>query len=476
MNTVALDQKGIRINGQYEILVVSSLFYFRIPRSKWESRMRLLKSAGYNAIDVYFPWNYHEKKPGEWDFTEERDVSAFLRLARENNLWVIARPGPYICSEWDGGGIPAWHYLSVPQSSIPQPRSGSEMGDATCRRAEARGRFQSIPQPRSGSEMGDATCRRAEARGRFQSIPQPRSGSEMEDATCRRAEVRGRFHKDFRIRQNDPAYLEELGRWYGKILPILKPYQWTEQGTVLLLQTENELDYYLCDEPQAYMESLAEMARREGITIPLIACCGQDDIAGSGGNAPGVIPAFNIYADSENTGLEIRTQKLYQRMAQRDCPLLVTETNREHSFLKRLLSCGAKMVSPYNQTAGTTADYYNAITNWGTKEQPAALLASDYDFCSMITPDGMLRADEYVQARLLNALRITCKEALAAAMPPLENTTASLNREAVLECGMRPAAERRRGGVSKASPNRKAVLECGMRPAAERRRGGVSKA
>ena len=90
------------------ILLASSLFYFRIPREKWEKRMKLLKTAGYNTIDVYFPWNYHETAPGIWDFSENRDVYAFLELAKIHGLFVIARPGPYICSEWDGGGLPAW--------------------------------------------------------------------------------------------------------------------------------------------------------------------------------------------------------------------------------------------------------------------------------------------------------------------------------------------------------------------------------
>lgn len=72
--------------------------------------MQLLKKAGYDTIDVYFPWNYHEINPGIWDFSENRDVKKFLQLAKENALMVIARPGPYICSEWDGGAIPAWLY------------------------------------------------------------------------------------------------------------------------------------------------------------------------------------------------------------------------------------------------------------------------------------------------------------------------------------------------------------------------------
>lgn len=73
-------------------MLVSSLFYFRIPRERWRDRIQLLKAAGYHAIDVYFPWNYHQISPDEWCFEENRDVEYFLKLAAENELYVIARP------------------------------------------------------------------------------------------------------------------------------------------------------------------------------------------------------------------------------------------------------------------------------------------------------------------------------------------------------------------------------------------------
>ncbi|GIQ66117.1 hypothetical protein PACILC2_46850 [Paenibacillus cisolokensis] len=99
---------AVRIGGEPLILLCASLFYFRIPRLLWKERMEQLKAIGYNSIDVYFPWNYHELREGEWDFEGERDADAFLKLAAETGLWVVARPGPYICSEWDGGGLPAY--------------------------------------------------------------------------------------------------------------------------------------------------------------------------------------------------------------------------------------------------------------------------------------------------------------------------------------------------------------------------------
>ena len=111
MSCVELKSGALWIHNRPAVLLCSSFFYFRIPREYWRARMRDLKKSGYNAIDVYFPWNYHEVEPGVWDFAGEKDVAVFLRLAREENLYVVARPGPYICSEWDGGGIPVWVHM-----------------------------------------------------------------------------------------------------------------------------------------------------------------------------------------------------------------------------------------------------------------------------------------------------------------------------------------------------------------------------
>ncbi len=333
--TVKLDTNGILIGGEYKLLMVSSLFYFRIPKEQWENRMQTLISAGYNAIDVYFPWNYHEIKPNQWIFEGNRDIDTFLKLAKKNNLYVIARPGPYICSEWDGGGIPSWLYL-----------------------------------------------------------------------------------EDIPIRQNDKRYLNRLQSWYEKVISMIRDHQITHDGSVILLQLENELDYYNCSQPAEYIEQLVQMAKNIGVNVPFIYCCGQDDIKGGGGEADNIFPAFNIYSEADDISLEERCLHLYKFVSEAGNPFLVTETNREHSYLKRLLSCGAKMISPYNQTASTTMDYYNAITNWGTKSMPLALLSSDYDFNSMIGSDGTLTR-EYIYARLFCGLINSFEKEIAAAKPRL---------------------------------------------------------
>lgn len=82
--------------------------YARIPRSDWHDRLRKVRAMGLNTITVYVFWDLHEPKPGTYDFSGQNDVAEFLREAQQEGLYVVLRPGPYVCAEWDLGGYPAW--------------------------------------------------------------------------------------------------------------------------------------------------------------------------------------------------------------------------------------------------------------------------------------------------------------------------------------------------------------------------------
>ncbi|KAF7217963.1 beta-galactosidase [Nothobranchius furzeri] len=88
--------------------ISGSIHYNRIPRVYWRDRLLKMYMGGLNAIQIYIPWNYHEESPGQYNFSGDRDVEYFLKLAQDIGLLVILRPGPYICGEWDMGGLPAW--------------------------------------------------------------------------------------------------------------------------------------------------------------------------------------------------------------------------------------------------------------------------------------------------------------------------------------------------------------------------------
>ena len=89
-------------------IISGEMHYARIPREYWHNRLKLARAMGLNSITTYVFWNLHEPQPGTYDFAGQKDVAAFIRMAQEEGLHVILRPGPYVCSEWDLGGLPAW--------------------------------------------------------------------------------------------------------------------------------------------------------------------------------------------------------------------------------------------------------------------------------------------------------------------------------------------------------------------------------
>lgn len=337
MKPVELKENALIINGKPFILLSSSLFYFRIPQEYWEERMRQLKACGYNAIDVYIPWNFHERRPGEWDFSGMRDIDRFLELAWENGLYVVARPGPYICSEWDAGALPAWLGLRLRQTQL---------------------------------------------------------------------------------RQYDSEYLKEVEAWFRKILPILEKRQLGREGSVILLQLENELDIYQCREPELYLEALVGMTEKFQIHIPRVVCTSsQLDMDYSGATAKEVYPAFNIYSAPEYPALEERLQIIWNKLKGTGWPLLTTETMRKHYFLRRELIGGIRLISPYCQTASANYDCYNGISTWGnSREKPVSYMTNDYDHGAMIRADGRV-TQEYLEARLMGNLIAALGQELAAGSP-----------------------------------------------------------
>ncbi len=89
-------------------IISGEMHYARVPREYWRDRLRKARAMGLNTISTYVFWNLHETTPGAFDFAGQKDVATFIRLAGEEGLHVILRPGPYVCAEWDLGGYPAW--------------------------------------------------------------------------------------------------------------------------------------------------------------------------------------------------------------------------------------------------------------------------------------------------------------------------------------------------------------------------------
>ena len=106
--TFTVGDKTFLLNGQPFVVKAAEIHYPRIPRPYWEHRIQMCKALGMNAVCIYIFWNIHEQKEGQFDFTGQNDVAEFCRLAQKNGMYVIVRPGPYVCAEWEMGGLPWW--------------------------------------------------------------------------------------------------------------------------------------------------------------------------------------------------------------------------------------------------------------------------------------------------------------------------------------------------------------------------------
>ena len=106
--TFTTGDKTFLLNGKPFVVKAAELHYPRIPRAYWEHRIKMCKALGMNTVCLYVFWNIHEQQEGKFDFTGNNDVAEFCRLCQKNGMYVIVRPGPYVCAEWEMGGLPWW--------------------------------------------------------------------------------------------------------------------------------------------------------------------------------------------------------------------------------------------------------------------------------------------------------------------------------------------------------------------------------
>ena len=96
------------LNGKPFQIISGSIHYFRTVPEYWRDRLEKLVNMGLNTVETYIPWNFHEPDRGEFLWNGMRDICRFIETARELGLYMIIRPSPYICAEWEFGGLPAW--------------------------------------------------------------------------------------------------------------------------------------------------------------------------------------------------------------------------------------------------------------------------------------------------------------------------------------------------------------------------------
>lgn len=117
-HSFSMDSANFLLDGKPYQIISGEIHYSRIPKEYWRHRIKMVKAMGCNTIATYIFWNYHEIEEGKFDFiSENRDLTRFIEIVKEEGMWLLFRPGPYSCGEWDLGGIPPY-LLSIPDIKL----------------------------------------------------------------------------------------------------------------------------------------------------------------------------------------------------------------------------------------------------------------------------------------------------------------------------------------------------------------------
>ena len=103
-----IGEEDFLLDGEPMRILSGALHYFRVHPDQWADRIAKARDMGLNTIETYVAWNAHSPRPGGFETGGGLDLGRFLDTVAAHGMYAIVRPGPYICAEWDGGGLPAW--------------------------------------------------------------------------------------------------------------------------------------------------------------------------------------------------------------------------------------------------------------------------------------------------------------------------------------------------------------------------------
>ena len=107
MSELSIRGKQFLLDGKPFTVISGAIHYFRVIPDYWEDRLKKLRACGFNTVETYVAWNLHERREGEFCFSGGLDIVRFIEIADSLGLKVILRPGPFICEEIEGGGLPS---------------------------------------------------------------------------------------------------------------------------------------------------------------------------------------------------------------------------------------------------------------------------------------------------------------------------------------------------------------------------------
>jgi len=326
---IRYDGDCLTVDGN-DIFVSSAAFhYFRTPRELWRDRFQKIKDAGFNTVETYAPWNWHERDmPAGLDDYSKVDLSeleAWLKMAQDEfGFYTIVRPGPFICAEWGGGGYPRWLAKYAP-------------------------------------DLG----------------------------------------KEFWLRGPHDGHVAWSLHWYKAVCPLLAREQITRKPKgskgVILVQIENEYDYYKGPEKTKVLRALHDAVKKSGVDVPVFTCRTEEVRTGKEPALSQVFDCENLYV-ALNGGPSCAQRMESMRAIQRNAPAFVTElqggwfsltggslSDAHHSDARHYnaiqmmaLLGGATGLNTYMFVGGTnfggwgargqttTYDYNAAIREWGS--------------------------------------------------------------------------------------------------------------
>lgn len=296
------------LDGKPFKVLSGAIHYFRVPKADWYHSLYNLKALGFNTVETYIPWNYHEPKEGQFEFTGEKDIKAFVQLAEEIGLYVIIRPSPFICAEWEFGGLPSWL-------------------------------------------LND---------------------------------------RNLKIRTSDQNFINKVDNYYKELFKILTPLQIDQNGSIIMMQIENE--YGSFGEDKEYLSKIKDLMIKHGTTVPLFTSDGgwpQTLRAGSMAN-DNILPTANFGSKTEQN---FNSLKNFQQEFGKEWPLMCMEfwdgwfnrwgdeiIKRDSLDLaeevKQVITRGH--INLYMFHGGTNYGFWNGCSARGTVDLPQ-VTSYDYD-------------------------------------------------------------------------------------------------
>ena len=323
--TFTLGTTEFLLDGNPFQIISGELHPSRIPADYWRHRIQMAKAMGCNTISVYIMWNYHEQEEGVFDFeTGNRNLAQFFSIVQEEGLWLIVRPGPYVCAEWELGGIPPY-LLRIP---------------------------------------------------------------------------------DIKLRCMDPRYMSAAERYIAKLAEVVKPFQVTNGGPLLLLQIENEYGSFGND--RNYLARLKEVWTENGINVPLFTGDGPTTYMLEAGTLPGCAvgldsgsrPEHFELAAKMNPGVPVFSSETYsgwlthwgEEWARPDTTGLLKEV--------KFLMENKKSFNFYVIHGGTNFGYTAGANSGGKGYEPDV---TSYDYDAPIDEQGRPRAKYFALRNLIGS-------------------------------------------------------------------------